>query len=193
MSRCGRHWPQPAPCDRRRRTRRHPGRHDPPPAPTRSHSASRICANAAPAAIAGPESRRIGSSRTSASIPISASCSSTMKRYAVLVTTIGRSNSAGSETLQERVLERRTRPEQGQELLGMDLAGSRPQPRSGAAAHDQGNNSSAHRLSNPVKVSIPGDKIAKSILDRCLRFETRVAHQLGDIGEGLGHVSRLQG
>ena len=31
-------------------------------------------------AIAGPESRRIGSSKTSASSPISASCSSTMKR-----------------------------------------------------------------------------------------------------------------
>ena len=31
-------------------------------------------------AIAGPESRRIGSSSTSASRPISASCSSTMKR-----------------------------------------------------------------------------------------------------------------
>ena len=41
---------------------------------------SRACAKAAPAAIAGPESRRIGSSNTSASRPISASCSSTMKR-----------------------------------------------------------------------------------------------------------------
>jgi hypothetical protein len=38
------------------------------------------CAKAAPSAIAGPESRRIGSSSTSASAPVSASCYSTMKR-----------------------------------------------------------------------------------------------------------------
>jgi len=50
------------------------------------------------AAMAGPESRRIGSSSTSASSPISASCSSTMKRYAMLVMTIGRSNSSASDT-----------------------------------------------------------------------------------------------
>ena len=43
-------------------------------------SLSRVCAKAAAAAIAGPESRRAGSSSTSASMPISASCSSTMKR-----------------------------------------------------------------------------------------------------------------
>ena len=46
---------------------------------------------------------------------------------------------------QQRVLERGARAEQRQELLGVDLAGCRPQPRSRAAAHDQGDNSSGHR------------------------------------------------
>src|SRR5665213_950953 len=61
-------------------------------------SLSRDCANTAPADIGGPESRRIGSSSTSALSPISANCSSTMNRYAVLVMTIGRSNSVASDT-----------------------------------------------------------------------------------------------
>ena len=45
----------------------------------------------------------------------------------------------------ERVLKGRARAEQRQELLGAPLARGRPQPRPGAAAHDQWNNSSVHR------------------------------------------------
>ena len=48
--------------------------------------------------MAGPESRRAGSSRMSASAPIAASCSATKKRYWALVTTTGRPNKAGSDT-----------------------------------------------------------------------------------------------
>src|SRR6187397_1327972 len=43
--------------------------------------------------------------------------------------------------------------------------------------------------SDPVVVAIPGNEIAKATLDRCLRFEARVAHEFRDVGEGLGHVS----
>ena len=50
---------------------------------------------------------------------------------------------------QQRILERRTRAEQRQELLGMHLARGRPQPRSGTPAHDQWNNSSVHRRLKP--------------------------------------------
>ena len=39
--------------------------------------------------------------------------------------------------------------------------------------------------SNPVVVAIPGDKIANALLDRGLRPEAGVAHQIVDIGEGL--------
>ena len=66
--------------------------------PARSRDTPNPTENAAPAAIAGPESRLTGSSSTSASMPISASCSRTMKRYARLVMTIGRSNTCGSDT-----------------------------------------------------------------------------------------------
>ena len=51
---------------------------------------------------------------------------------------------------QQRVLERRARPEQRQKLFRTDLARGRPQPRSGAAAHDQWNNSSVHRVQTCV-------------------------------------------
>src|ERR1700704_420015 len=45
--------------------------------------------------------------------------------------------------------------------------------------------------SNPVVVAIPGDKFPNPVLDRRLWTEAGVAHQLGDIGEGLGDVPRL--
>src|SRR3954447_17965535 len=41
-------------------------------------------------------------------------------------------------------------------------------------------------VSNPVVVAIPGDKIAKAILDRGLRSEAHVAHEFRDVGERLG-------
>ena len=47
---------------------------------------------------------------------------------------------------QQRVLKGRARSEQRQELFRMNLARGRPQPRSGAAAHDQWDNSPVHRL-----------------------------------------------
>ena len=37
---------------------------------------------------------------------------------------------------------------------------------------------------NSIVVAIPGDEIAKSILDRSARREARVADQFGDVGEG---------
>src|SRR5436190_4426803 len=46
-------------------------------------------------------------------------------------------------------------------------------------------------VSDPVIVTIPSDKIGKPVLDRGLRPETGIAHQFRDIGESLGHVSRL--
>ncbi len=45
---------------------------------------------------------------------------------------------------QESVLKCRARSEQGQELLGMDFARSRPKPRSSAAADDKWNNAPVH-------------------------------------------------
>ena len=55
----------------------------------------------------------------------------------------------------ERVLEGRARAKQRQELLRPHLARGRPQPRSGTATHDQGNDSFCHRRSNPVVLAIP--------------------------------------
>ncbi|MHC2606493.1 hypothetical protein ACVL92_007307 [Bradyrhizobium liaoningense] len=50
---------------------------------------------------------------------------------------------------QQRVLECRARAEQRQELLGANLARSGPQPRAGAAAHDQGDYAFVHRDLKP--------------------------------------------
>ena len=90
---------------------------------------------------------------------------------------------------QQRVLERRTRSEQRQELLGMDLARGRPQPRSGAAAHDQGNNSSGHRRLKscssrdtrpqnrevrPRSRSAAGSRCRASVRRRRRRFRSRL-------------------
>ena len=55
-------------------------------------------ASTAATATAGPESRRMGSSTMSASMPHSRSCSATTKRKSALVMTIGRTNRSGSET-----------------------------------------------------------------------------------------------
>ena len=65
---------------------------------TTTGSPPRRSAYLAAAAIAGPESRRIGSSRISASAPMAASCSATRKRYCPLVITISRANRAESDT-----------------------------------------------------------------------------------------------
>ena len=62
--------------------------------------------------------------------------------------TIGRSNSEASDTRSMRILKCRVRPEQRQKLLWAHFARRRPQPRSSAAAHDQGNNTSVHPRSN---------------------------------------------
>ena len=51
---------------------------------------------------------------------------------------------------QDGVLKGRARPEQRQELLRTDLARGRPQPCPGAAAHDQGDNSSVHLASHTL-------------------------------------------
>src|SRR6185295_8694203 len=42
-----------------------------------------------------------------------------------------------------------------------------------------------------VVVAIPGDKITDAVLDRCLGLETRIAHEIADIGEGISYVSGL--
>jgi hypothetical protein len=57
----------------------------------------------------------------------------------------GRSNKSASETRNSVSWNVERAPNKGQELLGMNLARGRPQPRSCAAAHDQGNNSSVHQ------------------------------------------------
>ena len=55
----------------------------------------------------------------------------------------------GIRDARERVLEGRARAEQRQELLGAYLARSRPQPRAGTAAHDQGDDAFVHRHFKP--------------------------------------------
>jgi hypothetical protein len=44
-------------------------------------------------------------------------------------------------------------------------------------------------VSNPVVVTIPGDKVAEAIPDRGLRPEAGVAHQIGYVGKGFSYVS----
>src|SRR4051794_16473858 len=154
-------------------------------------SSSRVCANAAPAAIAGPESRRIGSSSTSASMPISPSCSSTMKRYALLVTTIGRSNSVGSDTRTSVFWKVERAPNNGKNCLGCT---SREAGQSRVPAPP-------HMISGTIRLSIgpsdlvvaaiPRDKIANAVLDGCLRLETDISHQIADIRVGFHDVTRL--
>src|ERR1700694_1475662 len=154
-------------------------------------SLSRTCAKTAPADIAGPESRRIGSSKTSASSPISASCSSTMNRYALLVMTIGRSNSVPSDTRKSVFWNVERAPNKGRNCLGRTSreAGHSRVP---APPHMI---SGIIRLSigpsNSVMVAIPCDNTANTILKACLGPEADVAHQIPDIGEGFRYVSGL--
>src|SRR5215475_4553805 len=84
-----------------------------------SACASRVAASAAAAATAGPESRRAGSSTISASRPHSRSCSATMKRKSAFVITIGRPNSAGSETRSITCWNVERGPISGTNCLGM--------------------------------------------------------------------------
>src|SRR5467141_1122067 len=141
--------------------------------------------------MAGPESRRIGSSSTSASSPISASCSSTMKRYAMLVMTIGRSNSSASDTRRIVFWNVERIPNNGKNCFGRtsrEAGHSRvpapPHMISGTIRLSIG-------ASNFVMVAIPGDKAANAILNRCLGPKADVARQIPDIGEGFGYVSGL--
>ena len=53
----------------------------------------------------------------------------------------------------DRLLKGRARTEQPQKLLGPPLARRRPQPRPGAAAHDEGNDRLGHRRSARLEVA----------------------------------------
>src|SRR6202165_877237 len=154
-------------------------------------SLSRTCAKTAPADIAGPESRRIGSSKTSASSPISASCSSTMNRYALLVMTIGRSNSVPSDTRKSVFWNVERAPNKGRNCLGWTSrqAGHSRVP---APPHMIGGIiRPSISASNLVVVAVPRDKATNTILNGGLGPEADVAHQITDIGEGLHDVSGL--
>src|SRR6195952_5248783 len=105
--------------------------------------------------------------------------------------TTGRSNKAASETLRivswnvERALNN------GRNCLGWT---SREAGHSRVPAPPHMMRGIIRRFigaSNPVVVAIPGDKFAKPVLDRRLRPEAGIAHQLGDVGEGLGDVPWL--
>ena len=68
---------------------------------------------------AGPESRRIGSSTMSASMPRSRNCSATTKRKSALVITIGRANSSGSVMRASTCWKVDACPTKGTNCLGM--------------------------------------------------------------------------
>ncbi len=94
---------------------------------------------------------------------------------------------------QQRVLKRRTRPEQRQELLRAHFARGRPQPRSGAAAHDQWNDSFGHcrLLLKVMIVTVPFRKPCDPILNRGGGPEPDFARQILDIGIGGRDVAGL--
>src|SRR5439155_17179177 len=105
--------------------------------------------------------------------------------------TIGRSNSALSETRESVSWNVERAPNSGRNCFGCtsrEAGHSRvpvpPHMISGIIRRSIG-------ASNLVVVAIPGDKIANAILDRRLGLEARVAHQVRDIGEGVSHVSGL--
>src|SRR5262249_20548337 len=104
---------------------------------------SRSAASTAATVTAGPESRRIGSSTMSASMPCSRNCSATTKRKSALVITIGRANNSASLTRQH-LLQRRSGSDELDELLRHALARDRPQARSRPAAHNDRHNLSRH-------------------------------------------------
>src|ERR1700716_151945 len=141
--------------------------------------------------MAGPESRRIGSSSTSASSPISASCSSTMKRYAMLVMTIGRSNSSASDTRRIVFWNVERTPNNGKNCFGRTSreAGHSRVP---APPHMiRGTIRLSIGTSNFVVAAIPCDKTVNAVLNGGLGPEADVAHQIPYIGEGFRHVAGL--
>ena len=113
---------------------------------TTTASPSSAKAKAVPATIAGPESRRAGSSRICASVSIAASCSATRKRYWPLVTTIGRPNNSRIRYSANGFLERRIAAKERQKLLWPVLARRRPEPGAGAATHNEGDDQSSQFL-----------------------------------------------
>src|SRR5580700_10260864 len=158
-------------------------------------SPSRVCAKTDPAAIAGPESRRIGSSSTSASSPISTSCSSTMKRYAALVMTIGRSNNAASETRNSVSWNVERGPNKERNCFGRpsrDAGHSRvPAPPHMISGMIRLSIETSNLRRQAVVVAIPRRESANAVLDRSLRSKSDIAYQIIDIGEGLHDVARL--
>src|SRR5580704_200682 len=109
----------------------------------------------------------------------------------MLVMTIGRSNSAASDTRRmvswnvERV------PNSGKNCFGRTSreAGHSRVP---APPHMiRGMIRLSIGASNSVVVAVPRDKAANAILNGGLRPETGIAHQIADIGEGFRHVSGL--
>src|SRR5258706_15329546 len=114
-----------------------------------------------------------------------------MKRYALLVITIGRSNSAVSETRSSVFWNVDRAPNNGRNCFGW-TAREAGHSRVPAPPHMI---SGTIRLSigpsNPVVVAIPRDKIANAILNRSLGPEADVPHQIADISEGFQHVPGL--
>src|SRR3954447_11884021 len=105
--------------------------------------------------------------------------------------TTGRSNSVASETRNSVSWNVERAPNKGRNCLGCT---SREAGQSRVPAPPHMISGIIRRFigaSNLVVVAIPGDKIAKTILNRGLGPEARIAHQVGDIGEGLGHIAGL--
>src|SRR5436305_11374521 len=105
--------------------------------------------------------------------------------------TIARSNSALSETRSSVSWNVERAPNSGRNCLGWT---SREAGHSRVPAPPHMIRGIIRRfigVSNPVVVTIPGDKIGKPGPDRCLRLETGAAHPFGDTGTRLGHVSAL--
>jgi hypothetical protein len=149
----------------------------------RDHDGSlpRWSAKAAPAAMAGPESRRAGSSRMSASNFASASCSATNEA----ILRVGDDDRLAEHCrighALERFLERRGLAEQRQELLRPVPRARRGHSRVPAPPHMiKGMTSSA--MSDSMIFSEPRHKARDAILDRRRGTKSDVAHQVVDIG-----------
>ena len=95
-------------------------------------SGSRLLASAAAAATAGPESRRIGSITTVASMPMSSAWRRAKNRKSAPVITIGGANRLGIGDAQQGVLVGRALADQRQELLRQGIPRHRPKPGPGA-------------------------------------------------------------
>src|SRR5437868_4184387 len=103
--------------------------------------------------------------------------------------TIGRSNSAASETRTSVSWNVERVPNSGRNCLGCtsreaghSLVPAPPHMIRGIIRPFIG-------ASSFVVVAIPRDKITNAVLDRGLGLETRIAHQIGNIGEGISYVS----